>query len=142
MVFEDLKNRIIIKMDNNDDDIYMILDNGDIYRLYHSQDCCESVYIEDINGDFDDIIGYEILMAEESMSGIGDSYNSEIEENCESFTWTFYRLSTMKGDLNIRFFGSSNGYYSESATFEYVSTNEEIALQYFREKKLERITKN
>ena len=38
---------------------------GDVYQLYHEQDCCESVYIEDINGDLANLVGTTIIVAEE-----------------------------------------------------------------------------
>ena len=42
------------------------------------------------------------------------------EDYRDSFTWTFYKFATVKGYVTIRWYGESNGYYSESVEFEKV----------------------
>lgn len=91
-------------------------DTSQQYKMYHRQDCCEGVYIEDIIGDIKDLIGNPILMAEESTSN--ENPEGITKEYQDSFTWTFYKLATIKGYVTIRWYGESNGYYSESVEFE------------------------
>lgn len=103
---------------NNNDEIIFTTTEGVTYALFHSQDCCESVYIEDVCGDLDDLVGTPILMAEEvsSIEGFDESKPLDGYEP-ESYTWTFYKLATIRGSVTIRFYGTSNGYYSESVSF-------------------------
>lgn len=91
-------------------------DGGRKFRMLHEQDCCESVTIEDICGDLQDLVGSPITMAEESSSSDDPSPDPGYYD--ASHTWTFYRFATVKGYVTIRWFGSSNGYYSESVYFE------------------------
>jgi len=99
------------------DEIFFTTSDGDAYRMYHSQDCCESVTIDDIEGDLQSLVGNPILVAEE----VSNSDSRDPEQEYDSFTWTFYKLATIKGHVDIRWFGSSNGYYSESVDFEKVA---------------------
>lgn len=90
-----------------DDAIYF--DNE--YVLMHNQDCCEMVYIEEIIGDLKDLEGTPILFAEAK-------YNEDVDTEYDiekTFTWSFYEIRTIKGSVTIRFYGTSNGYYSEKA---------------------------
>lgn len=113
-----------VSVNRDQDQIIFTCEDGVQYRMYHSQDCCESVTIEDINGDINDLIGSPITLAEEVASSElspaqqVEKTKAEEEGRCyyedESFTWTFYKLATVKGYVDIRWYGASNGYYSES----------------------------
>jgi hypothetical protein len=92
--------------------------NGECWRMYYEPDCCASCSIDDVVGDLQDLVDAPILMAEESTNS--DNPRSS-EYTDESFTWTFYRFATIKGYVTIRWYGSSNGYYSETATFQRIS---------------------
>jgi hypothetical protein len=121
--FGTLEDKILVSVKHikhgrhNNDEIVFLTDTGETYKMYHDQDCCESVNVEDINGDLEDLIGTPILLAEEVTNTSDDPLN----QYDESYTWTFYKLATIKGSVTIRWYGTSNGYYSESVTFCKVS---------------------
>jgi len=102
------------RLDGQDgDELHFIDTKGNLYRFYHQQGCCEGVNIEDICGDLDDLVGSPILVAE------GYSNHMDNDEDISS-TWTFYTFRTAKGAVSVRWYGSSNGYYSESVDYEFV----------------------
>ncbi len=90
------------------------LDNGQIVEMRHDQDCCESVGIDSIEGDINDLLNSPILRAfeicEEPHSQAGRKYDDS------SHSWTCYHLATEKGYVMINWLGESNGYYSESVS--------------------------
>lgn len=99
--------------------IAFICSDGSKYLMYHEQDCCESVDVNDICGDISCLLNAPLTKAEEvidsTMEQDGVKYYEWSEP--ESYTWTFYHLATVKGYVTIRWYGESNGYYSESADF-------------------------
>ena len=96
-------------------EIKIVTDNGE-YIMYHEQDCCECVSVDDIIGNLE--IGSKILdFIEKTNSDI----EKEQEYRDESFTWTFYTIKTDKGYCDIKWYGSSNGYYSESVDFKKIN---------------------
>ena len=99
-------------------------DQGAVYTMTHHQDCCESVVIDEIIGDLDDLVNTPILVAEERTSRfkgiedhVFDALTGKERDPEDSETWTFYEVRTIKGSVTIRWRGSSNGYYSESVDF-------------------------
>jgi hypothetical protein len=115
--FEELlgKTLVSVVVAAEKDTVDFVEEGGQRWRLYHSQDCCESVEVEEVIGDLADLVGSPILLAEEVESEKGDP-----PLYAESWTWTFYKLSTIKGSVTLRWLGQSNGYYSESVSFRRV----------------------
>lgn len=114
---KDLIGKTMAKVENiNNHQLVFTTVEGVQYQLHHEQDCCESVYIESIVGDLSDLIGKPILLAEEATS-YENPLGVQIEHQ-DSFTWTFYKFATEKGYVDVRWYGESNGYYSESVYFE------------------------
>lgn len=117
--FSDLLGKILASIEVNEakDEMRFVTEDGRTYLMYHSQDCCESVSIESIVGDLRDLIGKTILKAEVATSGDRPEDVPETEYGSDSETWTFYKLATIKGYVDIRWLGESNGWYSESVDF-------------------------
>lgn len=117
--FEVLKGEVITKIkirSNERMDFYT--ESGNLFEMYYEPDCCASCNIEEIHGDLNDILNTPILLAEEVSSNKNPP--GVTKEYQDSFTWTFYKLATIKGSVTIRWYGESNGYYSESVTFRQV----------------------
>jgi len=116
MEFKDLLGKTFTKITATDDEILFETET-EKFKMYHRQDCCEDVSIEDINGDLSDLIGKPILKAEEvnnyEPKSDDDKEKTKEAEEYGSCTWTFYKLATINGYVDIRWFGESNGYYSE-----------------------------
>jgi hypothetical protein len=95
----------------SDDELHFHMVDGTHYRMYHSQDCCERVYVEDIVGDLDDLVGSPLVRAEERTSDTSEDSDPNAFRDY-AYMWTFYEFATIKGSVTIRWYGESNGYYS------------------------------
>lgn len=107
-----------IEISDDKERIDFVASDGSEYAMYHSQDCCEHVRLEDVVGDIDDLLNSPITQASEHTN----TEEPKPSEYPESFTWTFYHIATVKGWVTLRWLGESNGYYSESVDFVQTTT--------------------
>jgi hypothetical protein len=115
--FNVLAGKTLVKVQKDGDErILFTTVDGENYVMMHEQDCCEDVHIDDICGDLESLVGNTILEAIES--------SNEEDTDDGSETWTFYKLATINGWVDIKWHGSSNGFYSESV--ELYRTDEDI----------------
>ena len=61
--FESLKGKTLVDVKVNIDTIEFETDKGEKYEMFHDQNCCESVSIEEIIGDMKDLLNVPILLA-------------------------------------------------------------------------------
>lgn len=104
---DDSKPRLMCSNDN-EDMIVFYAEGGRTFIMTHASECDETVNLEDICGDLQDLVGHPILTAEEVK-------NEKTSLNDKGPTWTFYKLATIKGSVTIRWYGTGNGWYSEDA---------------------------
>lgn len=105
LVGEKLKE--VVGLEKGSEEVVFIAESGKAVKLYHDQDCCESVDLADFESDLLDFSGATVISAEEVSS-------EESDTDWGSQTWTFYKVETDRGGLWMRWLGESNGYYSEN----------------------------
>ena len=108
-------NNIEVNNVNGGDEIIFFCQDGAKYRMYHEQDCSESVFIEDICGSLPALIGKPLTMAEDVSNKCGRPAKDPWVYSC---TWTWYKFATVTGYVTIRWYGESNGQSSEGVDFE------------------------
>lgn len=112
-MFSDLIGETIILVEEFPEEIIFTVLGGAKYKMYHEQDCCEEVNLESVDQPWEVIYGSPVLAAEER--------SNQKENEDGRTTWTFYKIATVRGTVNIRWVGSSNGYYSEDVSFEKIA---------------------
>lgn len=91
--------------------------DGSGIEFYPEADFGANVLIEDVTGDWSDLIGHPILVAEERSQHSYDGIPEGCEAREESDTWTFYTFRGVGGSVDVRWHGWSSGYYSESVSW-------------------------
>jgi hypothetical protein len=95
-------------------EVLITMKSGKQLRLYHDQDCCETVELVSINGDICKLIGKPILSTE---LGVDEDYDGP-EISDDSGTETKITLRCDAETVIMRWIGESNGYYGEDVDFE------------------------
>lgn len=116
---DDMRGQTFTKVYVTDDKSEMIFENDEfVFTFYHEDDCCECVQVEDVVGDLNDLVGkpldvIEVVRYDDvTPDGLG------LEDPEDSYVWTFYKFATIKGYVDVRWLGESNGYYSEEVDFK------------------------
>jgi hypothetical protein len=111
---------VAIDQDDKSSEILLTTASGRQFRIVHHDDCCESVHIEGTDGEWSSLIGKVIESAsheEESADGTLDEYGYSYE----SATKTTITFKVNDATVVSRWFGSSNGYYSESVNVDEIT---------------------
>ena len=74
---------------------FQILTDDCIYVFYHEYSCCESVWLTQVDGIGDKLIGSRIVIAEV----VSDEKDTEYGY----VTWSFYKIGTNKGMIDFCF---------------------------------------
>lgn len=112
MKFGEIVGRTLESIEQFDERIVFNFADGTACESVHSQDCCESVSINRIEGDTDSILNQPILEADETFDSAIDP-----PEYPDSWTWTRQRIKTAGGEVTFVWLGESNGYYGETPYF-------------------------
>lgn len=102
-------------VEHNDDDevITFTRTDGVQVKMYHEQECCEHVWVEEIHGDLQALIGHPLTTAEVYTRDGGES------EDGDDRMFTFYRIGNERHMVTIRWCGESH-HYSIGVTVEVV----------------------
>ena len=114
VLFETLQGKTVwaVSLNRDKSEVKFITDGG-CYTLLHVSECCETVELVDVVGQWRDLLDTPLRMAavatqEGVKVGLGAEGNDSL-----SFTWSFYKLGTVKGYVTLRWYGCSAGNYSE-----------------------------
>ena len=104
------------------DEVTIKFTDGSCLKFYHRQDCCETVLLEDFDITPEWLIDSKIISVEERISRSGEEISHY--EWTYSYTWSFYVIKTSSSTMVLRWYGESNGWYSETVDIDYLYYDE------------------
>ena len=117
--YTELIGKTFVAVENvSDEELVFVSKDGSKYTFYHMPTCCERVGIEDIVGELSDLVGSPIVRAEETTHKDTNPEGVKVPKYQDYFTWTFYNFATVHGHVTVRWYGTSNGWYSERVDFK------------------------
>lgn len=111
-----LKGYTFTKVDTDKSEyINFFRSDGAVLKMYHEYQCCENVWLDDICGDLQDLVGEEILQASICSSNDPKHQNGMGDDDMWR-EWTFYKIATIKGHVTLRWCGETAQNYSLEVT--------------------------
>ncbi len=107
MILDEFINKECTFFTTTSDTAHFICAGMGEFVIYHPQDCCERVCLEEILGEIP-ATPFLIKKITETGDISGEGYGDEVVEN------QFYLFETSKGDFILHFNGTSNGFYGTS----------------------------
>lgn len=104
-----------IDIDPENDEILLTTQSGRRIKFHHRQDCCESVRIVGTDGEWRSLIGKPLVEVKH------DAVNADDEGSDGSATRTTLTFRVDDATVISRWFGNSNGYYSERVDIEEIT---------------------
>lgn len=123
-LFEELKGKVLVSikgLEKGSKKVSFVTSDEKLFNLQHHEETLryENVTVEDVCGDVEDLLNTPILLAEK-VTNVPEGFE-EGDDNTEwKWKWTFYKLSTIKGSVTIRWYGESGIWYSADVSFERV----------------------
>lgn len=106
------------------DEVTIKFTDGTCLKFYHRQECYETVLLEDFDTNPEYLINTNIIYIEERKYSNSENAVEPLNDCAESNTWTFYIIKTSKFTMWMRWYGESNGWYSETVDIDYLYYNE------------------
>lgn len=70
-----------------------VCEDDTVFFLYHPQSCCENVYLAEVVGNFQQLIGNPILLAKEAVNEQDKTADGGISQSLPSISWLLLKAT-------------------------------------------------